>query len=190
MVRRDIDESRHGLVARLKTPGAARLEGAGIWLRLPHTIALDLAKIGNPHPSRIGGRNRTQEGCCIRVPRFAAHDVRRSNLDDLAHVHHGHAVADSFNDAEVVRDEDIGKAEHRLQVEDEAQDRRPYRDVESGHGLVENDNLRFEDQRASDGDSLALTTGKLMRLVVLVFRPQPDHAKQPLGFGAPARGGP
>ena len=180
MVRRNIDEAGHGLVARLKTPGATGFEGAGIRFRHSHGIALDLAQIGDPHASRIGDRNRAQQGCCIWVSRFAAHRVNRADLDDLAHVHHGHAVADPFDDAEVVRDEDIGKAEHCLQVEDQSQDLRPYRDIQGRHGLVEDDNLGFEDQRASDGDTLALTAGKLMRIAVLVFRPQADHSKQAL----------
>src|ERR1700733_1301598 len=111
------------------------------------------------------------------MSRLPADRVSRPNLDDLAHVHHGHAVADSLNDAEVVRDENIGKAEHRLQVEDESQDLRPYRDVQGRHGLVEDDNLGFEDQRASDRDSLALAAGKLMRIAVLVIWPQADHSK-------------
>ena len=94
MVGPNIDESGHGLVARLKTPGATGFEGAGTRFRYAHRIAFDLAQIGDPHASRIGDRNRAQQGRRIRVSRFATHHVSRSNLDDLAHVHHGHAVAE------------------------------------------------------------------------------------------------
>ena len=94
MVGRNIDESGHSLVARLKTPGATGFKGAGIRFRYAHRIAFDLAQIGDPHASRIGDRNRAQQGRRIWVSRFAAHHVSRSDLDDLAHVHHGHAVAE------------------------------------------------------------------------------------------------
>jgi hypothetical protein len=60
MAGRNIDESGDGLVTRLKTPGAARFEGAGMRFRRSHRFALDLAQIGDPHPSGIGDRNRAQ----------------------------------------------------------------------------------------------------------------------------------
>jgi hypothetical protein len=81
MVGPNIEESGHGLVARLKTPGATGFEGAGTRFRYAHRIAFDLAQIGDPHASRIGDRNRAQQGRRVRVSRFATHHVSRSNLD-------------------------------------------------------------------------------------------------------------
>ena len=42
--------------------------------------------------------------------------LRRAGLDDLARVHHGHAVGDARDDAEVVRDKHRRRAELLLHV--------------------------------------------------------------------------
>jgi hypothetical protein len=54
----------------------------------------------------------------------------RAHLDDLAEVHHRHAVADIGDGREIVGDEEIGEAQGLLQLGEEVEDLRLDRDVE------------------------------------------------------------
>ena len=63
----------------------------------------------------------------------------RRDLDDLADIHHGHAIADMLHDGEVVGDEEIGQPEVVLQVEQQVDDLRLDRDVERRDRLVGDD---------------------------------------------------
>ena len=57
------------------------------------------------------------------------HLLRRAHFDDLADVHHRHAVADMPNHAEVVCDEQIGQIEIFLQLAEEVEDLRLNRHI-------------------------------------------------------------
>ena len=57
-------------------------------------------------------------------------------------------------------------------------------------GLVEDDDLRFEHERARYRDALALSAGKFVRIAVLVFDPQADQREEPSRFRATNRGDP
>ena len=58
------------------------------------------------------------------MERIAEHLLPRADLDDLAEIHHGHPVADVLHRVQVVRNEEIGEAEPRLKVAQQADDRR------------------------------------------------------------------
>lgn len=51
-------------------------------------------------------------------------------LDDFPRIHHRDAVADVADDAEIVRDEEIGEAELLLQIGEQIDDLRLHGDVE------------------------------------------------------------
>src|SRR3546814_18938501 len=61
-----------------------------------------------------------------------------------------------------------------LQLVQQGDDLRLDGDVEGGHRLVADDELRVEDQRAGDADALALAAGELVRIAVHVMRLEPD----------------
>ena len=103
---------------------------------------------------------------------------RWRELDGLAEVHHQHAVGDVADDVEVVRDEDVGQAEVALQVLEQVQDLRLHRDVERRDGLVADDQLRIDGERAGDADALALAAGELVREAVVVLRVEADDLEQ------------
>src|SRR5690606_15472749 len=88
------------------------------------------------------------------------------DLDDLAQIHDGDAMGDEFNDAEVVRNREIGNAEIALQIAEEIEDLRLHRYVERRNGLVADDDIGVEGQSPGNADALALTTGKLVRKIV------------------------
>ena len=56
--------------------------------------------------------------------------LRLSRLDDLADVHHRHAIANVFDHAEIMRDEQIGQMQFLLQFEQQVKDLGLNRNVE------------------------------------------------------------
>ena len=111
-------------------------------------------------------------------------------LDHPADVHHGHAVADVPDHAQIVRDEQIGQPKLRLQIQQQVQDLRLHRDVERRDRLVGDHQARTQGQRARDADALALAAAERVREAPHVLRPQPDAAQQvghPLLALPPAR---
>ena len=83
-------------------------------------------------------------------------------LRHLAQVHHGNTRADVLDDAQVVRDEQIGQPQLLLQVHQNVEDLRLHRDVQRRDRLIRHDKLRIQSQRARNTDALALPTGELV----------------------------
>ena len=65
----------------------------------------------------------------------------RPDLDDLAEIHHGDAVADALDDRDVVRDEQEGEAHLGLQPHHQVDDLRLDRDVERRDRFIGDDQL-------------------------------------------------
>ena len=103
----------------------------------------------------------------------------RPNLDDLAEIHHGDAVADPLHDRHVVRNKQIRQAELRLKVEHQIDDLSPDRHVQRRHRFVGDDDLGLERERARDGHSLPLSAGKLVRITLRRVGRQSDMLQQP-----------
>jgi len=110
-------------------------------------------------PSGIGDGHRGQESAGVRVAGKRIYVVAGADLDDLAEVHDGHAVAHVAHDREVVCDEHHREAELALHLAQQVEDLRLDRDVERGDGLVGDQQLGFQRQRARDADALALAAG-------------------------------
>ena len=89
--------------------------------------------------------------------------VRRRLLDDPPQVHDRHPVADVADDREVVGDEQHGEPEPLAQALEQVEDVRLHRDVEGGDGLVGDEEVRLERERAGDAHALPLTAGELAR---------------------------
>ena len=62
-------------------------------------------------------------------------------LDDLAEIHHGDTVRHVLDDGEVVADEQQGQPQLPLQILQQIDDLRLYRDVERRHCLVADDEV-------------------------------------------------
>ena len=100
-------------------------------------------------------------------PRLLVDLARRARLLDAAAVHHGDPVAHRQRFLLVVRDEDEGDPEVRLErlqldLQILAQAR-----VERAERLVEQQHARHEDERAGERDPLLLAAGELLRLALL-----------------------
>src|ERR1700682_147514 len=104
--------------------------------------------------------------------------LRFRGLDDDAEIHHGDAVGDVLHDREVVRDKDVSGAKPVLQVTQQVQNLRTDRDIQRRYRLVTDDEFRFDRERPSNGDALALAAGKFVRVAARKARLQPDQTQQ------------
>ena len=92
------------------------------------------------------------------------HVPDRSDLDQAAGVEHADLVAQPRDGAEVVADEQDGRAEAAAQVADEIEDGRLDGHVEASGRLVHDQQLRLGHQRHRDDDALLLAAGEFVRI--------------------------
>ena len=104
--------------------------------------------------------------------------VRVRHLHDVAQVHDRDTAGDVFDDGEVVRDEQVRKAQLALQVFKHVDDLRLDGHVQRGNRLVADDELGVRGERAGDADALALTAGELVRVAGRLFAGDADRGQQ------------
>ena len=110
-----------------------------------------------------------------------------TDLDDAPPIHDRRGLTDMRDDGEIMADQEKGHASLALEIAHEVQRLRLHRNVERRHRLVRDDKPRPGDQRARDGDALALPTGKLMRMLQGIGSVEADgferasHASPALG---------
>ena len=90
----------------------------------------------------------------VRVARPAKQLSDLVVLDDAAGIHHGDAVAQLRDNAQVVGDEDDGGAMIAPHLPQKMQDLSLDRDIERRGGLVGNQHLGLADQRHGNGHAL------------------------------------
>ena len=83
-------------------------------------------------------------------------------VDDPAEVGHGDQVGEVLDDAEVVRDEEIGDPFLVLQIREEIEHDRLDRDVERGEGLVAYHQIRVASECPRDCDALPFASAELV----------------------------
>ena len=116
-----------------------------------------------PAPTRLRHRHCRHQPLRVRMLRIL-HDRRAwSDLDDLAQIHHRDAMADTLDDRDVVRDEQIGQAHVSLNVHHQIDDLRLDRDVERRYGFIGDQQLRRQRERPCDAQPLPLAAGEFMR---------------------------
>ncbi len=89
--------------------------------------------------------------------------LARRHLAQLAEVHHGDPIADVLDDGQVVGDEQQRQTVAGLEILEQVEHLGLHADVERRHRLVADHQARIEDERAGDGDALALSAGELVR---------------------------
>ena len=82
--------------------------------------------------------------------------IGRRDLYQLAQVHDAHPAGDVLDRRHAVRNKQVGHAVLLLQILEQIEYLRLDRHVERGNRFVADDQLRAQDQRAPDGDALAL----------------------------------
>ena len=100
-----------------------------------------------------------------------------------AEIHHDDVVGHVLDHRQVVADEEIGKAEPFLKIDQKVQDLALDREVEGGDGFIQHQHLRFQHQRASNGNALALAAREHMRVAVEMLRPKAHQLQHVAGLG-------
>jgi hypothetical protein len=132
---------------------------------------------------RLERDRRPQQITCIRVRRLGEDVARRSVLDDLPRVHHGHPVAGLGDDPEVVRDQEQRRPEVALQVGEDREDLRLDDHVQRGRRLVGDEQLRPEHERERNHDPLPHAARELVRVLAEAGRRDPrppERLQRPL----------
>ena len=111
---------------------------------------------------------------CVRMQRIPEQLLRRALFKQISEIHHADAVGDIPDDADIVRDEQIGQIFLLLQIQQQIDDLRLDGDIKRGDRLIADDKFRVQDQRAGNSDPLALTTGEFVRVAVVMLRLQAD----------------
>src|SRR5215211_3073630 len=109
----------------------------------------------------------------VRVELLA---VRQFN--ELAEVHHPHAVADVFDYREVVGDEKVCQIPISLELPHQVDNLGLDRDVQSRDRLVRDDEFWFHRQRPGHADPLSLAPGELVREAIGVLLAQAYRLEQ------------
>src|SRR5438876_12257583 len=115
--------------AALHDIGAACMESAsGGWIDRAWYVALedDAFAFG----LGIGQGHGREERLGIGVERVREERLLFRQLDDLAEIHDGDAMADMLDDGEVMSDKEVGEGEFPLQIHQKVNDLRLDRDVE------------------------------------------------------------
>src|SRR6056297_886778 len=133
-----------------------------------------------PRRPALGIGNRCGGDQLLRVGmlRIAEHRPAGPHLDDLTQIHYRDAVADAFDDGDVVADKEKGQAEFALQIEHQVDHLRLDRDVERRDALIRHDQAGLHGERAGDAKALTLSAGEFMRKAQSVFGQQPDLLQQ------------
>ena len=138
---------------------------------------------GVDHPVGVGHGNRRQQAAGIGVLRRLEDLLARADLDDLAHVHHRHAVADLFHHRHVMRDEEVGQPLVLLQAQQQIKDLRLDRHIQRRNRLIRDDHLGVAGQRAGDAHALPLAARHLVGKPAQVGLRQAHPVQQIAGAG-------
>src|SRR6266480_4402754 len=121
------------------------------------------------------------------MTRLGEDRITRGAFDDAPEIHDGHPRCDVLHHRQVMADEEVGEPETLLQVLQEIEDLAADGDVEGRHGLVAHDKPRFDGQRPSNGDALALAARKLVRVALAMLPPEANDVQELRDALAPVR---
>ena len=113
--------------------------------------------------------------------------VRRSRFHEAAAIHDGDAVGENLHHGEIMADEEEGEPLAVAQIHQQIEHLRLDEEIESGDGLIGDDEPRPADEGARDGDALTLPAGELVGQAIGIAGGEADLA-QDLGHPRPARG--
>ena len=128
--------------------------------------------------ARVRLRHCRKQRLGIRMFRRLEQRLGAGDLHDPADIHHGDAVADVLHHAQIVRDEQVGKAQPILQIEHQVEYLRLHRYIERGYRLVGDNQTRIERERTRNADALALPTAECMGKAVALSSRQLHHVEQ------------
>ena len=142
------------LCGRLFPAEGHRILAAGMKMATRRSVgrigdfALEDDPFGTKARVRLGDRGHQRLG--IGMSRRGEQLLGRRGLHDPADVHHRDPRADVLDDAQVVRDEEIGEPEPFLKLEEEVQDLRLDRHIQRRDGFVRDDQPGAQGKRARE----------------------------------------
>ncbi len=77
-------------------------------------------------------------------------------FDGLALLEHQHLMSDAGNHRQIMRNQYVGHSGFGLQLDQQVENLRLYRDVQRRHWLIEQQQIRLQRQRSGDCYALAL----------------------------------
>src|SRR5450759_3848303 len=116
-------------------------------------------------PVSVQSRNRPQQRPGVRMLGVREHVNGRARLDHPPRVHHHHALAHAGHHAEVVCDQDGGRAEVAVDMAQQVEDLGLDGDIQGGGRFVGDQDLRRGGETHRDHGPLAHPTGKLVRVI-------------------------
>src|SRR5882672_5966865 len=106
-------------------------------------------------------KDRSEQGRGVRMARRSENVLGWPVLDDAAEIHHRHAVGEMVHHSEIMTDQDERQAKLALQAREQVQDLRLHRHVEGRGWFITEQHIGLSDQRARNGDALALPAREL-----------------------------
>ena len=159
----------HGVrAARVEPAAGRRVAGARHIAHQRHKLSLACSHFRN------GGEQRLR----VRMPRRRKQRASFRDLDDLAQIHHRDPVADVPDNAEVVRDEQIGERQLVSQILSRLRICAWIETSSADDRFVEDEKPRRERKRAGNAYALALPAGELVRKSRGVVRQEPHEVEQ------------
>ncbi len=138
--------------------------------------------------NRLDGQNGTQKAAGVLVDRVREQLGGGSLLDDLAGVHDRDVMGNLGDQSQVMRNEDRGEAELGLEIVQKLDDLLLDGHVQSGGGLVADDELGVAGQGHGDEHALALATGELVRIALeRALGIEADELEEPSAERVPPR---
>ena len=134
---------------------------------------------------RIGGQpgRGRQQGLRIGMRRTLQQIFPRAFFHNLPQIHDHDARAHETHHRKIMGNKQIGGTEAILSIPQQIKNLRLNRGIQSGHGLVADDQIGTGDKSARHGDTLPLPAGKLVRIAPL-HTCKADGGEN-LGHGAP-----
>ena len=164
---------------RLDDHWAARAEATTRrWVRGAGQVAAENDALAGALDIGVGDRYGGKECAAVRMGCRVKNALPARRLDDAAKIHYGDLIADMTDDRQIVGDEDVGEAELPLQFLQEIDDLRLDREVERGDRLITDDQFGIDRQRSANGDTLRLSTRKLVWKPFGKMRSDADEVEQ------------
>lgn len=126
----------------------------------------------------IGERNRREQRLRVGMVRRVVYCLCGADLPHLAQVHDCDIVREMAYHAQIMADEHHGDAELRAQVEQQIQNASLDRDIQGGHRLVAQHQVRMSSNGPGNGHPLLLAAAQLAGQPVIVRPVQLDDAQQ------------
>ncbi len=90
------------------------------------------------------------------MTRMGEEFMRRRKFHDMPEVHHGHAMADVFDDGEIVRDEEIRNPLRGLQIHEQINDLGLHGDIQRAHWFIADNKARIYGESSCNPYALTL----------------------------------